>query len=50
AVRDFRGQCGTSAVDMDSGYERPRSMTPLCYKEQYTNCTLSYRQLSCPEP
>lgn len=49
AANAFAGTCGTSAVDMRAGYEAATSMRPMCYKEQYTNCTLSYRQLRCPD-
>ncbi|CAJ1411104.1 unnamed protein product [Effrenium voratum] len=42
------GKCGVAAVHLDTGFELPSTMAGQCGVLQYTNCSLSYAQISCP--
>lgn len=49
-VDKLQGACGVSAVDLPgSGFVEPESMSARCWVEQYTNCSMSYTQISCPD-
>lgn len=48
-VEQLKGACGVSAVDLgDSGFVQPKTMLGQCFATQYTNCSLSYTEISCP--
>ncbi|CAK8994488.1 Uncharacterized protein SCF082_LOCUS3959 [Durusdinium trenchii] len=48
-IDKLEGACGASAVETSDGFVPPKGKTAECWVEQYTNCTMSYTQIRCPD-